>query len=148
MTWQVVLAMLLVIITVIALLLRATSKNEGGRRLSLRIAAVAGGLTIFVLILGSTTIVSTRNIGVVTTFGRPGGTLSNGLHFKAPWQSVTEMNGTIQIDNHTGEAATTVRPGNNSTAFVDTACGGASNRRPPMNCSWTTATSKTFVTTS
>jgi hypothetical protein len=32
---------------------------------------------------------------------------------------VTEMNGTIQIDNHTGEAATTVRLGNNSTAFVD-----------------------------
>jgi hypothetical protein len=29
------------------------------------------------------------------------------------------MNGTIQIDNHTGEAATTVRLGNNSTAFVD-----------------------------
>ena len=71
------------------------------------------------LILGAITIVSTRNIGVVTTFGRPSGTLSNGLHFKAPWQSVTEMNGTIQIDNHTGEAATTVRLGNNSTACVD-----------------------------
>ena len=71
---------------------------------ALRIAVIAGGLTIFVLVLGSTTIVSTRNIGVVTTFGRQGGTLSNGLHAKAPWQSVTEMNGTIQIDNHTGEA--------------------------------------------
>ena len=56
---------------------------------------------------------------VVTTFGRPSGTLSNGLHVKAPWQSVTAMNGTIQIDNHTGDAATTVRLGNNSTAFVD-----------------------------
>ena len=30
-----------------------------------------------------------------------------------------EMNGTIQIANHTGEAATTVRLGNNSTPFVD-----------------------------
>jgi hypothetical protein len=29
------------------------------------------------------------------------------------------MNGTIQIDNHTGESATTVRLGNNSTAHVD-----------------------------
>ncbi len=118
-TWQVVVAMLLVIVTVIALLIRATSKNPAGRTRALRIAAVAGGLAIFVLILGSTTIVSTRNIGVVTTFGRPGATLSNGLHIKAPWQSVTEMNGTIQIDNHTGEAATTVRLGNNSTANVD-----------------------------
>jgi regulator of protease activity HflC (stomatin/prohibitin superfamily) len=118
-TWQVFVAMLLVIVTVIALLIRATSKNPAGRTTALRIAAVAGGLAIFVLILGSTTIVSTRNIGVVTTFGRPGATLSNGLHIKAPWQSVTEMNGTIQIDNHTGEAATTVRLGNNSTANVD-----------------------------
>lgn len=119
MTWQVFVAMLLAIVTVIALLMRATSKNPAGRTRATRIAALAGGLTIFVLILGSTTIVSTRNIGVVTTFGRPGGTLTNGLHWKAPWQSVTEMNGTIQIDNHTGDAATTVRLGNNSTAFVD-----------------------------
>ena len=119
MTWQLFVAMLLVIVTVIALLIRATSKNPAGRTRTMRIAAVAGGLAIFVLILGSTTIVSTRNIGVVTTFGRPGATLSNGLHIKAPWQSVTEMNGTIQIDNHTGEAATTVRLGNNSTANVD-----------------------------
>jgi regulator of protease activity HflC (stomatin/prohibitin superfamily) len=111
--------MLLVILTVIAVLIRATSKNPAGRTTALRIAVVAGGLAILVLILGSTTIVSTRNIGVVTTFGRPGATLSNGLHVKAPWQSVTEMNGTIQIDNHTGEAATTVRLGNNSTANVD-----------------------------
>jgi hypothetical protein len=103
-TWQVFVAMLLVIVTVIALLIRATSENPAGRTRALRVAAVAGGLAIFVLILGSTTIVSTRNIGVVTTFGRPGATLSNGLHIKAPWQSVTEMNGTIQIDNHTGEA--------------------------------------------
>jgi regulator of protease activity HflC (stomatin/prohibitin superfamily) len=117
--WQVFAAMLLVIVTVIALLVRVTSRSEAGRTKAVRVAVVSGGVLVFVLVLGSTTIVSTRNIGVVTTFGRPGGTLSNGLHAKAPWQSVTEMNGTIQIDNHTGEAATTVRLGNNSTAFVD-----------------------------
>lgn len=111
--------MLLLIITVIALLVRATTNNAAGKTRALRVAVIAGALTIFVLILGSTTIVSTRNVGVVTTFGRPSGTLSNGLHIKAPWQNVTEMNGTIQIDNHTGENATTVRLGNNSTAYVD-----------------------------
>jgi regulator of protease activity HflC (stomatin/prohibitin superfamily) len=95
------------------------SKNPAGRTTALRVAVVAGGLTILVVILGSTTIVSARNVGVVTTFGRPSGTLSNGIHMKAPWQSVTEMDGTIQIDNHTGDAGTTVRLGNNSTAFVD-----------------------------
>jgi hypothetical protein len=54
-----------------------------------------------------------------TTFGRLGGTLTNGLNWKVLWQSVTVMNGTIHIDDHTGEVATTVRLGNNSTAFVD-----------------------------
>jgi regulator of protease activity HflC (stomatin/prohibitin superfamily) len=84
------------------------AKNPGSRTRSLRIAVISGGLTLLVLVLGSTTIVSARNIGVVTTFGRPGGTLTNGLHAKAPWQNVTEMNGTIQIDNHTGELAANV----------------------------------------
>lgn len=111
--------MLLLLVTVGALLARATSKSPAARMRSARVAVIAGGLTVFVLILGSTTIVSARNVGVVTTFGRPSGTLGNGLHMKAPWQSVTEMDGTIQIDNHTGEQATTVRLGNNSTAYVD-----------------------------
>src|SRR6185312_309169 len=119
-----------------------------GRCRAFRMAVIAGGLTIFVLVLGSTTIVSTRNIGVLPTFGRQGGTLSNGLHAKAPWQSVTEMNGTIQIDNHTGEAATTVRPGNNSTAFVDTACAAATPAPTPALSPSPTATSQAFVATS
>jgi regulator of protease activity HflC (stomatin/prohibitin superfamily) len=119
MPWQVWVAILFLIVTVVAVLGVLGAKSPASRLRALRIAVVAGVITVFVLILGSTTIVSTRNIGVVTTFGRPGGTLTNGLHMKAPWQSVTEMNGTIQIDNHTGENATTVRLGNNSTAFVD-----------------------------
>jgi regulator of protease activity HflC (stomatin/prohibitin superfamily) len=119
MPWQVWVAIILLIVTVVAVLGALGAKNPAAKTRSLRIAVVAGVIALFVVILGSTTIVSARNIGVVTTFGRPGGTLSNGLHWKAPWQSVTEMNGTIQIDNHTGEHATTVRLGNNSTAFVD-----------------------------
>lgn len=119
MPWEVFAAILLLVITAGALVSRATSDKPAARTRGTRIAVVAGGLTLLVLIIGSTTIVSARNVGVVTTFGRPGGTLSNGLHVKAPWQSVTEMDGTIQIDNHTGEYATTVRLGNNSTAYVD-----------------------------
>ncbi|OBK74544.1 SPFH domain-containing protein [Mycobacterium sp. 1274761.0] len=119
MPWQLIVALLFHIVSVVALLVRATSSSAPGKARALRVAAIAGGLTVIMLILGSTTIVSTRNIGVVTTFGRPSGTLSNGLHLKAPWQNVTEMNGTIQIDNHAGESATTVRLGNNSTANVD-----------------------------
>lgn len=119
MPWQVWVATLLLIIFALAALGRLGAKTPAAKAAALRFAVISGVLALFVLILGSTTIVSARNVGVVTTFGRPSGTLSNGLHMKAPWQSVTEMDGTIQIDNHTGEAATTVRLGNNSTAFVD-----------------------------
>ena len=119
MPWQVWVTIILLIVTLVAVLGMLGAKNPAARTRSLRIAVVAGVITLFVLILGSTTIVSARNVGVVTTFGRPSGTLSNGIHMKAPWQSVTEMDGTIQIDNHTGESATTVRLGNNSTANVD-----------------------------
>ncbi|UXE04266.1 band-7-like membrane protein [Gordonia phage BlueNGold] len=65
------------------------------------------------------TVVPTRNIGVTTTFGKPTGTLSNGLHLKAPWSKVTDLDGSIQIDTHTGDKATAVRLGNDSTAWVD-----------------------------
>ena len=84
-------AILLILVATVAVLMRVTSKNPAGRARAMRVAVIAGGLAIIVLILGSTTVVSTRNIGVVTTFGRPEGTLSNGLHWKAPWQSVSEM---------------------------------------------------------
>lgn len=119
MPWEVFAIILFVVITLFAVLAMVAAKSDASKSRARRVAVVAGALTVLVFIIGSTTIVSTRNIGVVTTFGRPGGTLSNGLHWKAPWQRVTEMNGTIQIDNHTGEYATTVRLGNNSTAYVD-----------------------------
>jgi len=119
MPWQVWVTIILLIVVVVAVLGMLGAKNPAAKTRSMRIAVVAGVIALFVVILGSTTIVSARNVGVVTTFGRPSGTLSNGLHWKAPWQSVTEMDGTIQIDNHTGESATTVRLGNNSTANVE-----------------------------
>lgn len=66
-----------------------------------------------------TTIVGTKQVGVVTEFGHPVGNLSNGLHLKFPWQKVTELDGAIQTDNHFARKATTIRLGNQSTAEVD-----------------------------
>lgn len=119
MPWEIFAAIVLTLVVAVGLVSRAMAGDEKRRTRGTRVAVGAGALTVLVLVLGSTTIVSTRNIGVVTTLGRPSGTLSNGLHMKAPWQSVTEMDGAIQIDNHAGEYATMVRLGNNSTAYVD-----------------------------
>jgi regulator of protease activity HflC (stomatin/prohibitin superfamily) len=90
------------------------------------VGGILGVVAAIFLILSLTTIVSTRNVGIVTSFGKPVGTLSNGLHLKWPWQHVPELNGTIQTDSQTGafdgakcSGGTPVRLANNSTACVD-----------------------------
>lgn len=91
---------------------------------SICVSIVVGVVAILILALSSITMVSTKNIGVVTTFGRPSQFLDNGLHLTAPWQDVTELDGAIQTDNHIDEGdkktAIDARLGNNSTARVDT----------------------------
>ncbi|MEO5690942.1 MAG: SPFH domain-containing protein [Candidatus Saccharimonadales bacterium] len=88
---------------------------------------VARGLyvtAILALIFSSLTMVGTKQVGVVTTFNRPVDTMTNGLHLKAPWQKVTEMDGTIQTDNYVGAgdkgSCIKVRIGNGSVACIDT----------------------------
>lgn len=95
-------------------------------RAGLRIATyVALGLSVLLLVFSSLTMVGTRRIGVVTSFGRPVDTLSNGLHFKLPWEKVPELDASIQTDSHTGngendkDPCTDIRIGNESTACVD-----------------------------
>jgi len=80
------------------------------------VTAVLSVLSIVFGFLSSTTIISTKNVGVVTEFGSPVGTLDNGLHWIAPWQKVTELDGTIQTDTH---AETQVRLANQGVAYVD-----------------------------
>jgi regulator of protease activity HflC (stomatin/prohibitin superfamily) len=73
----------------------------------------------------SVTIVSTKNVGVVTEFGKPVGSLNNGFHLVAPWQKVTELDGAIQTDTHSGTdqkdstPCTSVRIAHQSVACVD-----------------------------
>lgn len=82
-------------------------------------AIVVGAIALLFLVFASTTMVSTKNIGVVTTFNKPTGHLTNGIHLKAPWSKVTEFDGAIQIDTRAGDTATEVRLGNSSMARVD-----------------------------
>lgn len=119
MTWNIIVFIILAIPT--ALLLAAgLFMDKADDRLGARLGAAAvGSLAALVLIFGSFTVVGTREIGVVTTFGRPTGELPNGFHFKAPWSKVTEMDGAIQINTHTGDDAPLVRLANNSMARVD-----------------------------
>lgn len=83
------------------------------------------GLAIVCLLCvfsASATVVSTKNEGIVTSFGRPVHSLSNGFHLVAPWQEVTEMDAAIQTDSHTQSDSNTcidVRIAHQAIACVD-----------------------------
>jgi len=94
-------------------------------------SAVAATVAIVSLVLGlvatffsSATIVSTKNVGIETAFGRPVGSMSNGFRLVAPWDVVTEMDAAIQTDNHVKGGSPlsciTVRIAHQATACVDT----------------------------
>ncbi len=52
---------------------------------------------ILAIVLGCVTTVGTGNTGIVTTFGHVEDyTLDAGVHFKAPWRSVVEMDNRVQ----------------------------------------------------
>lgn len=82
-------------------------------------------LSGILVVSSSVTIVSTKNVGVVTSFGKPVGSLDNGFHLVAPWQKVTELDGAIQTDSHAGidpkdtTPCTSVRIAHQSVACVD-----------------------------
>lgn len=83
-------------------------------------AAVALVVTLIVMAVASYSPVGTQNIGVVTSFGRPDGELSNGVHWLAPWKSVTEIDGAIQTQTYEGtKRCVTVRIGEQQTACAD-----------------------------
>lgn len=69
------------------------------------------------------TIVPTRNIAVSMAFGRPTGTLGNGFHVIAPWETTEEYDAAIQTLKLSGDQGDNpglmVRLANAATARVD-----------------------------
>lgn len=96
----------------------------------IRPAWIAGTIIVALLgvictVISSFNIVSTRNVGIITSFGRPEGERGAGVAWVAPWQKVTEMDAAIQLQSFQGssydspDSAVKVRLGNNSAAFVE-----------------------------
>jgi regulator of protease activity HflC (stomatin/prohibitin superfamily) len=85
-----------------------------------------GGVLLVVgavfVVLSCLTSVPAQNVGVVTAFGKPlADPLGPGVHWKAPWHKVNDMDGTIQqVNNNDGEKGKTqVRLNSNTMMFVD-----------------------------
>lgn len=113
----IVLALICLVVAAAALAVR---KKEGTRGAG-ALAALAIVAALFSAFLPATTSVPAQNIGVVTRFGKPVDALKPGLHVKAPWDKVTDMDGTIQQIDNAGDARTKVRLNSNATMFVDNA---------------------------
>lgn len=86
-------------------------------------ARVFAVIAVLFTVFASYNPVSTKNVGVVTEFGKPTGSLSNGVHFTVPWAKVTEMDAAIQTDHHQQGAkdsnCITVRIARQATACAD-----------------------------
>lgn len=120
MSWQSWIFIIFIILAILAGLSSLAPKAPEDRRGVRIIAAALTAIAVLFAILGSFTIVGTRQVGIVTSFSRPTGTtLDNGLHFKPFWQNVSEMDAAIQIDKYVGDHRIQVRLGNASTALAD-----------------------------
>jgi regulator of protease activity HflC (stomatin/prohibitin superfamily) len=126
-----VLAIVTLILGGIAVLVRlavargavAAGRSAAGVRPALTITSIAlGVLALLFLLLSTIAVVGTKEVGIVTAFNRPVGTLDNGFHLKAPWENVTEMDAAIQTDNHVQSSSSCInaRIAHQIIACVDT----------------------------
>ena len=118
-----VLTIFFLIVALGLLVARSRTAQASVLRRTLTLSATAAfGLTLLLLIFSVFTVVPTRDIGIVTSFGKPVGNLDNGIHAKLPWEKVKTLDGAIQTDSYlekNDEGCTDIRIGNESTACVD-----------------------------
>lgn len=85
------------------------------------VALVPALFAVIALVMSSVTMIEAKNVGVQTRLGKPVNSLDAGLHFKAPFDKVTELDGTKITNRYEGESAIPVRIGDGTTADVSTA---------------------------
>lgn len=95
---------------------RSTTNYRRTYRMAAQLTLVAG---VLLLGLSSLTMVGTKTVGVVTSFGKPSGTpMTSGLHVKAPWAKVHKFDAAVQVDKYSGDDCVGVRMAGQTTACV------------------------------
>lgn len=120
----------ILLITAIAIFIIRPSYKERGEEYSLWwVGLIPLVIGVLVLIFSSTAIVQAKQVGVLTSFGKPSDrTLNSGLHLKAPWQKVTSIDATIQTNEYHGEDALKVILADKNTAEVSATIRWSVNR--------------------
>jgi regulator of protease activity HflC (stomatin/prohibitin superfamily) len=109
MLWLIVTVVLLLVVVGLILAPPVTSGyGSAQKRYSLRpYALIALGLTLLWTLLMCFTAVPAKDDGVLVSFGSVSNrTLDSGIHFKAPWTKVVDIDGTIQTDRYHGNKDT------------------------------------------
>lgn len=93
---MIVLLAILGLVALVALGAVFTVQRED-RGIAIGAAAFCGAVFAAVWIFTSIVSIPARTVGIVTSFGKPVGTLTPGMHWTAPWQSVTEFPTSNQV---------------------------------------------------
>lgn len=111
--------MFLLIGAILLVLIAAGIVLLGSERTVPKIAAVVPLILALGLFVWSiSTVVEAKNVGVVTTFGKPTGTMEPGFNTKKPWDKVTDIDGTIQTRSYPTSNPLFVKIGDGSRAGV------------------------------
>lgn len=124
----IVFAIIAVVVFVVSRFMPARDSQDRPNLVRSYARTMAIGLAVFAvlcMLISSFNIVSTRNVGIITSFGKPVAEQGAGVAWTAPWQKVHEMDAAIQLQSFQGnsyndpQTAIKVRLANNSAAFVE-----------------------------
>lgn len=88
------------VLVIVALGFLILGETKGERAIS---AVVLAAIVLWTIIM-SLTAVPAKDDGVIVTFGSVSNrTLNSGIHMKAPWSNVVDIDGTIQTDRYHGK---------------------------------------------
>lgn len=125
MSWLFITAIIILaiagIIAIIGLLLKGSEDSSDLSRPTIVVAIIIGTVGVTAALMACFTSVPAKSVGVVTSFGKPTRHFGPGMHAKAPWTVVHDMDGAIQIDDNLGQHRTEIRLGNQANAYVQNA---------------------------
>lgn len=98
-----ILAVILFLATAVALVVSRRLQDPEERSFGFIVSAVVAVLGAVFLLVSVLAPVGTKNVAVLTTFGKPTGHLGNGFHLKAPWQQKHELSDAIQTDTYASD---------------------------------------------
>ncbi len=105
-------------VIIIAGIIAGISGREGSRWIGWAVAALAAVIEAIVIITTMMVTVGSSDIGVITSFGKPAGDLTPGVHWLSPTASVTIWDGSIQTISYDRNSCLNVKIGGGQSACL------------------------------